>query len=379
MTASGAEQVRAQALEVAAGWAAPDAPPSWRLTAALFEEIAGHDALLRRMAALPPDRLPALLASAAIAFLIRRDRPQPLAGYFPEPGAAQPDFDDGFFPAARAFCSERLDDIAAVCDGRRYQMNEVARCTQIALGIAAAVPPGEPVALVDLGTGAGFGLQLDRYRYRVGAVTGGPAAAALTLDCEPRGAGQPPPATLPPIAERAGIDVHPVDAADPAARAWLEACAPPEASALSRLAAALDLAARHPARIVEGDVVDALPGVLAGLDAPRVIVTDAYLAVFLPPERRAQLAGVLAEAGRERPVTWLSLDPLVPLGPAGRDSVQGIALPEPLIDDYRRTGVFAVLGARTFDAGTGSARLLARAHPSGRWVDWRSPGTTWNG
>jgi hypothetical protein len=379
MTASGAEQVRAQALEVAAGWAAPDAPPSWRLTAALFGVIAGHDALLRRMAALPPDRLPALLASAAIAFLVRSDRPQPLAGYFPEPGAAQPDLDDGFFPAARAFCSERLDDIAAVCDGRRYQMNEVARCTQIALGIAATAPPDGPVALVDLGTGAGFGLHLDRYRYRVGAVTSGPPAAGLTLDCEPRGAGAPPPATLPPIAERAGIDVHPVDAADPAARAWLEACAPPEASALSRLAAALDLAAGHPARIVAGDVVDALPGVLASLKAPRVIVTDAYLAVFLPPERRAQLADILAEAGRARPVTWLSLDPLVPLGPAGRDSVQGIDLPAPLIDDYRRSGVFAVLGARTFHAGTDGARLLARAHPSGRWAEWIGPGTTWNG
>ena len=378
MTASGAEQVRAQALEVAAGWAPPDAPASWRLTAALFGVIAGHDALLRRMAALPPDRLPALLASAAIAFLIRRDRPQPLAGYFPEPGGAQPDFDDGFFPAARAFCSERLGDIAAVCDGRRYQMNEVARCTQVALGIAATAPPGGPVALVDLGTGAGFGLHLDRYRYRVGAVTSGPPAG-LTLDCEPRGAGPPPPATLPPIAERTGVDVHPVDAADPAARAWLEACAPPEASALSRLAAALDLAAGHPARIVAGDVVDALPGVLASLEAPRVIVTDAYLAVFLPPERRAQLAGILAEAGRARPVTWLSLDPLVPLGPAGRDSVQGIDLPAPLIGDYRRRGVFAVLGARTFHAGTDSARLLARAHPSGRSVEWLSPGTTWNG
>ena len=379
MTASGAEQVRAQALEVAAGWATPDAPPSWRLTAALFGVIAGHDALLRRMAALPPDRLPALLASAAIAFLVRRDRPQPLAGYFPEPGAAQPGFDDGFFPAARAFCSERLDDIAAVCGGRRYQMNEVARCTQLALGIAATVPPAGPVALVDLGTGAGFGLHLDRYCYRVGAMTSGPPAAGLTLGCEPRGAGTPPPVTLPPIAARAGIDVHPVDAADPAARAWLEACAPPEASALARLAAALDLAARHPAPIVAGDIVDALPGVLASLEAPRVIVTDAYLAVFLPPERRAQLAGVLAEAGRARPVTWLSLDPLVPLGPAGRDSVQGIDVPAPLIDDYQRSGVFAVLGARTFHAGGGSARLLARAHPSGRWVEWMNPGTTWNG
>jgi len=127
------------------------------------------------------------------------------------------------------------------------------------------------------------------------------------------------------ISERAGIDVHPVDAADPAARAWLEACAPPEETALSRLAAALDLAARHPARIVAGDVVDALPGVLASLDAPRVIVTDAYLAVFLPPGRRAQLADILAEAGRERPVTWLSLDPWSRSAPPGATACRASA------------------------------------------------------
>ena len=67
------------------------------------------------------------------------------------------------------------------------------------------------------------------------------------------------------------------------------------------------------------------------------------------------------------------------LGPAGRDGVQGIDLPAPLIDDYQRRGVFAVIGARTFHRGTDTARLLARAHPSGRWVGWLSPGTTWNG
>jgi hypothetical protein len=81
----GADEIRAQALEVAAGWSPPDAPDSWRLTAALFQAIAAHDELLGRLAALPPDRLPALLASAAVSFLVRRDRPVPLAAYFPEP------------------------------------------------------------------------------------------------------------------------------------------------------------------------------------------------------------------------------------------------------------------------------------------------------
>jgi hypothetical protein len=153
---SAADEVRAQALEVAGGWSPPGAPPSWRLTSALFGAIAADDELLERLAVLPPDRLPALLASAAVAFLVRRDRPVPLAGYFPEPGGSQPRFDDGFFPAFRAFCAAHLDDIIEVCRRRRYQMNEVARCTQIVLGIA-AVSGGsaDPVAPVDLGTGAG--------------------------------------------------------------------------------------------------------------------------------------------------------------------------------------------------------------------------------
>jgi hypothetical protein len=155
---SGADEVRAQALEVAGGWSPLGAPSSWRLTAALFEAIAADDELLEQLAVLPPDRLPALLASAAVAFLVRRDRPVPLASYFPEPGGSQPRFDDGFFPAFRAFCAARLEDMIEVCRSRRYQMNEVARCTQIVLGIAAASGgSADPVALVDLGTGAGLG------------------------------------------------------------------------------------------------------------------------------------------------------------------------------------------------------------------------------
>ncbi|HTS97482.1 MAG TPA: DUF2332 domain-containing protein [Streptosporangiaceae bacterium] len=376
MNTTEAEKIRAQALEVAAGWSGPDAPPSWRLTAALFQAIADHGQLRQRLAALPPGRLPALLASAAIAFLVRRDRPRPLAGCFPEPGGPQPPFDDAFFPAARGFITGRLDDIAAVCAGRRYQMNEVARCTQVALGIAAVTGRGrDPVTLVDLGTGAGLGLNLDRYRYRVAGASYGPAGAGVTLDCEVRGTRRPPPARLPPIAARAGIEVHPVELRDPAARGWLEACAPPEASALTRLAAAIEVARRHPAPVVAGDAVDALPGLLGDLPRPgRVIVIDAYLAVFLDPGRRARLAGILADAARAGPVTWLSLDPLVPLGPAGRDSVQGLPVPAAIAGDYARDGVFAVLGARTFHRGGDRGRLLARAHPSGRWIEWLGPG-----
>ena len=356
------------------GCVAASAPPGTMAPdRTLFEAIAADDELVEQLATLPPDRLPALLASAAVAFLVRRDRPVPLRQASPGPGASQPRFDDGFFPAFRAFCAAHLTDIIEVCRSRRYQMSEVARCTQIVLGIAAAAGgSADPVALVDLGTGAGFGLQLDRYRYRVGTGTYGPAAAGLSLACEVRGALIPPPAELPRIAARVGVDLDPVDLQDPAARAWLQACTPPEVSALSRLTAAVNIARRHPEPVIAGDVNDVLPGVLDSISRQqRIIVVDAYMAVFLPQDRRDRLAGILGQAGLGRPVTWLSLDPLVPLGPSGRDSVQGLPLPPALIRDYQR-GVFAVLGARTFDGASDRGRLLARAHPSGGWIQWLS-------
>ncbi len=332
--------------------------------------IAGHEELLSVLSALPPDRLPALLASAAIAFLVRRDEPMPLSRYFPVARRPQPPLDAGFGSAAAGFVSARLSDIMAVCASHRYQMNEVARCAQIALGMAADHGPScGPIAMIDLGTGAGLGLQLDRYQYEIGDLRTGPPG--LTLTCEVRGDRQPPRPELPPIICRAGIELDPVDLADSAERSWLEACSPPEASALTRLDLAIEMSRRSPPPIIAGDAVAALPGVLDSLppDLP-VIVTDAYLAVFLSAAERAKLFTILSAASRARPVTWLSLDPLVPLGPSGRDSVQGLAVPESLAADYRARGVFAILGARSFDRAAEDGTLLARAHPSGQWVEW---------
>jgi hypothetical protein len=363
--------VRAQALEVAAGWSAPGSP-DWRLTAALFESIAADEDLLAGLGELPEDRLPALLASAVICLLVRRAQPAGLAGYFPQPGGTQPAFDDGFFGAVSSFVSANLDPILAECRVRHYQMNEVARSSQVALGLAAIADPARgPVALVDLGTGAGLGLWLDEYQYRIGGRLSGQRNAALTLDCQLRGRREPPPVTLPLIAERVGIDVDPIDLADPAALEWLVACTPPEASALARLAGAIGVAGRAPSQLIAGDAVELLPEVLARLPAGRpAVIVDTYMAVFLPDHRRELLMAVLARASRARPLTWLSLDPLVPLGPSGDRSVQGIAVPRALVEDYQRHGVFAVLGAVSFDGQAQQGRLLARAHPAGGWVEW---------
>jgi hypothetical protein len=127
----------------------------------------------------------------------------------------------------------------------------------------------------------------------------------------------------------------------------------------------------HPPTLVQGDIVEAVPGVLDGLPPDRTAaVVDSYTAVFLPEDRRLLLTAALAEAGRSRPVIWVSLDPLVPLGPSGRHSVQGLVLPDGLVADYQQQGVFAVLGARRYHRDSDQGRLLGRSHPSGAWMEW---------
>ena len=61
------------------------------------------------------------------------------------------------------------------------------------------------------------------------------------------------------------MDSEPLDLTDTATAAWLAACVPPEASAVTRFAAAAAVAGAHPVRMVRGDVVDVLRHVVAEL------------------------------------------------------------------------------------------------------------------
>lgn len=360
---------------MARGWSPPGAPSSWRLTAALFEAIAAQDDLLDRLAVLPADRLPALLGSAAIAFLVRRDWPVPLAGYFPEPGAAQPRFDEGFFPAFRAFCAARMDDIAELCQGRRYQMNEVARSTQVALalGIVGRRTSARGIALVEVGAGAGLGLHLDRYCHRVGdlGVLGDPRSP-LVLRCEAQGPRRPTlSGPLPVIERRAGIDLDPLDLADPDDRRWARSCIPPEPGSLERFDRAGTIALAHRTSIVRGDALQALPAVLDAVPEDLLpVVVDAYTAVFFSDDERGRFRHLLRHVGAARDLAWISLDPLVPLGTAGRNSVQDLNVPDELVAGYQRHGVFALLGLVSFEHGHEGGAILAHAHPSGTSVTW---------
>jgi hypothetical protein len=129
-----------------------------------MQVLADDRELLALAATIPPDRLPPLLFEAAATFLVLELEPQPLRSWFPRVGEPQLPLDPGFASAYRDFCLAYRERLLELCARHRYQMNEVGRCADVVPALAPLVSEDREVVLVDVGTGAGLGLHLDRYR-----------------------------------------------------------------------------------------------------------------------------------------------------------------------------------------------------------------------
>jgi hypothetical protein len=362
-----------QAGMVAAAWSPPGAPDSWSLTAEQFRTLRDDEELLRLAAKIPPDRLPPLLFQAAATFLILELEPDRLRDWFPRVGEPQPALGADFASVYTDFCLSHRDRLLELCAGHRYQMNEVGRCADLIPALA----PDRELVLVDIGTGAGLALHLDRYRYvyrgaeTVLEVAGDPESPVL-IETDVRGARVPPVApAVPRVVERIGIDIEPLDVSDPAVRAWLGACIPQEIGAVNRFHHAVEVAVANPARMVRGDACEVLPEVLSGISGDALVcLIDSYVHVFFAVEELARFRDIVQRAGQQRDLDWVSVDPLVPMGEAATRSVLGVEVPASLVERNHREGVFGVIGRLSYRGGRPSEALLGLAHPGAAWLEW---------
>lgn len=239
----------------------------------------------------------------------------------------------GPWAEAREHIVEHWEGIARTMRVRRTQTNEAGRMAVLNLAFARiAEQTGKPLALIEVGASAGLCLYPDawpvRYTERAvqeagsgasGTESSGRAQGAehcahtvlrpagdlrsrVELDCQLRGVA--PPARLPEVAWRAGIDLNPIDAGDADARAWLDTLIwPGQETRRHRLRNALDIAARERPRVVGGDLLQALPDLAAQAPAEATLVVfhSAVLA-YLDAESRAgfvEMVGAL-------PGHWIS-------------------------------------------------------------------------
>ncbi|SDK60674.1 hypothetical protein SAMN05421874_10942 [Nonomuraea maritima] len=230
-------------------------------------------------------------------------------------------------PAAfHAYVLANWPAIEAEMRVRVTQTNEAGRCA-VLLPVLTALP--QPLALLEVGASAGLCLYPDRYAYRYdGHVVG---SGEPVLDCALTGL--EPPATVPRVAWRAGLDLNPLDVRNPADLAWLDALIWPEhAHRRARLRAAAAVAAADPPLLVRGDLVDDLPALAA--QAPpgaTLVVFHSSVLYHVPPPRRTAFVQLV----RDLPGHWVANEAPAVLPHAGTPEPPGEVLHQVLALDGR--------------------------------------------
>lgn len=228
------------------------------------------------------------------------------------------------------------------------QTNEVMRAAVFLGGfMAVARAQGLPLRMREMGCSAGLNLLWDRYRYQLGDTAWGPEDSPVRLQPEWRGP-SPRPAEL-AVASRRGVDQLPVDLDDPEQRfrllsyVWAD-----QAERLARVRGAQEIARRAPPPIDRGDAADWVEAQLAELpEGQTTVLYHSYVWSYLPAATQRRVRAALAAAGER--------------AHAGA----GLAyLTFESVDGTERTAL-----ALTLWPG-GGRRVLADAHPHGRWVRW---------
>jgi len=316
----------------------------------LCRRVAGDGEILALLADVPATQPTANVLFAAVHYLLLGGAVSPLAGHYPTVTGSVVTPDGDPWPLFKAFCLEHAPEIRHLTATRTVQTNEVRRSAMLMPAIATA-SAGRPIALVELGAAAGLNLRFDRYRYRyagVGAGDTGDQRSPLLLRTTPRGSLMPPiPQKVPDVRWRRGIDLHPIDAADPDGVRWAAALLwPNQVERLERLRTAMGIARAVPVDIVEGDAVT-LAAVNAA-DAPgdlHLIVMHSFMLNQIDAQGRESLDQALARLSRVRAVDRLSMEWLRPdEGP--------------------------MLRMTRYRDGEAVTVTLAAVHHHGEWIEW---------
>ncbi|HVF94766.1 MAG TPA: DUF2332 domain-containing protein [Sphingomonas sp.] len=195
------------------------------------------------------------------------------------------------------------------------QTNEAGRSAGLMTGLLHLCARfGPRVELIEIGSSAGLNLLIDRYRFDLGGAAAGPADAAVTIAPEWRGVA-PPRASVEIVSTR-GVDIAPVDVADRAQAARLEAYVwVDNVERQARLAQTIALVRAHGVALDAGDAAGWVEARLAEPQAAGVtrVLMHSVVWQYLPAETQARIRtamdGAGARATEERPLGWVMMEP----------------------------------------------------------------------
>lgn len=227
------------------------------------------------------------------------------------------------------FEGRTVEGVAAVLQGvlRRHdaallpwldgppQTNEAGRSAGLMTGLLhLAERFGPRVELLEIGSSAGLNLLIDRFRFDLGGTVAGPTDADLAI--VPSWRGLPPPQVPVDIVAVRGVDIAPVDLADPAQAARLEAYVWVDmADRLARLEAAVAMIRARGVALEQGDAAGWVEARLAKPQEEGVtrVLMHSVVWQYLAREDRERIRLAMAAAGAlatpERPLGWVMMEP----------------------------------------------------------------------
>lgn len=355
-----------------------DAVPMY---ARLCRIIADDPALASLLLEAPTgQRLPVLLL-AALHDVVLADPATPLAAWYPSVGG-DPAAAGDLAAALRSTLDRHRREVSWSLRHRRVQTNEVNRSVAWAtvLTEASHLHDGRSAVLVELGASAGLNLWPDRARITFegaaaggGDVVAGDPGSPLELSTRVRTGTWPElGGARPEVAERVGIDSHPVELSNPEQARWLLACVWPEQQLrVRRLRAAMAAAASRPTVLRRGDVVDDLPDLLSATpDDHHVVVLSSWVLAYLERRRRGDLLDTLVAAepalrrrGCSLSLATLEADHVLPWMPAP-------PLPADALPELQHASLLVVT-----DIGADGVhpRAIARCQAHLAWMDCLTP------
>ncbi len=230
------------------------------------------------------------------------------------------------------------------------QTNEVMRSAVLMPGLlAVAAQYNLPLHLLELGASAGLNLTPDAYFYQWGLQQWGNPASPLHLI--PDFSGGPIAVATLDILSRQGVDIHPLDITDDAARARLAAYVwADQPERLKRLEAALQIAARTPVLVETAEAADWLSAKLSQLPGQKSVrvVFHSIFWQYISAATKQRLTDLIettgASATHDHPLAWLRFE------------------------EGRTTEIAPELRLRLWPGD--KDHLLGYAHPHGRTLTW---------
>lgn len=229
------------------------------------------------------------------------------------------------------------------------QTNEVRRSAVLIAGArVAAAAYNLPIWLSELGASGGLNLMWDHYALEIDGARFGPDVPTVILSPEWKGAH--PPQNVPVIADRAGVDLNPLNPKDGEDQLRLIAYLwpdQPERLTMTRAAASV---AQGP--VTKGDAIEWLgPRLHAAPEGHLHLIQHTVAWQYFPAAARAKgralIKAVGAQATPTRPLAWLSME---------SDG-----------DTTGKVGAAVVLRLWPGDITV----ELGRADFHGRWIDWQ--------